>query len=353
MADKRDGTRFEGLARGLEKLSGVYAPILLPLDTNLQIDFDSFHNLIGFLLEAGVHGLWVNGLTGDFQALTDDEAAQVVREAVDYCGGRVPVIAHVGDNATRRAVDKAKRTIDAGADFVSLIVPYCREFSQDEIKLHYRRVAEAIGSPVLVYHNPALSRTSLEVASIVDLARDGYLIGLKESSTDLDRYRQLIARAAEGKVVLRCFHGSSALAHASLFLGGHGLVCGIAHLLPHLCRQLYEVARDSRWTEVAAIQDRLNAVGEGVARNLVGRHGQPRLVVAYKWLLRELGVILHDGVFEPLQPLSAGEQELLRQHVLPLVQGPVRTRSRQGQSWASSQHGRSPGRWTRESAAQP
>lgn len=307
----------DNLTIPVDKLKGVIPPLVLPLRDTGTIDYDSLDRQIDFLLAGNVDGLWVNGTTGDFFALTDEERAEVVRSAVRRAAGRVPVIAQVGDTSTRLAIRHASGALEAGADFVAVVLPYYVPYTQAELKQHYRKIAAEIGMPVFLYQFPQMCKVALTVPSIIELAQEGVLIGIKDSSGDLDFYRRLLCEVSEKKVTLRCFNGVGALMDLSLFAGGHGIMCAIANLLPHLCKQVYQEATSGNWGKARATMTRVLAFINALA--LPERTTWAPTVAVYKWILRELGIIATDVVFEPLQPLSKQEQELLRERALPMA----------------------------------
>jgi 4-hydroxy-tetrahydrodipicolinate synthase len=282
---------------------------------------DSLCRHIEYLLAGGANGLWVNGTSGEFHALSDEELTQVVGAAVKCCAGRVPVIAHVGDTATRLVIEKARRAIAAGAALVSVIPPYYLEYSETELKRHFQLVTGAIGSPVFLYQHPATGQRPMAIETLLDLVREGVIIGIKESSTDLEYYRRLIRSARHAGLPLRCFHGAGGLAQMSLSLGGDGLISVVSNIVPHICVRLLHQVRAGRWDEASETQDQISALHEAFSRSLAGRPNWAPVVAACKWVLCELGIVSTATVFDPLEPLSESETAMLRQRALPLAHG--------------------------------
>ena len=302
-----------------EELSGVFVPTLLPLNESQRLDLDSFARHVAYLIAGGVHGLWVNGTSGEFHALTDDEQSQIVQVAAQCSAGRIPIVAHVGDTATRLVIDKALRALTAGATYVSVIPPYYLEYTESELIRHFRLVAQAIGAPLLLYQHPATGQSPLSIGALLDLARERVVVGLKDSSTDLAYYRDLVQAATQADVPLRCFHGAGAMALTTLSQGGHGLISVISNVVPHLCVQLFEQVRAAQTREAAATQEQLTVLGQAFAQSLAQRPNWAPTIAAHKWVLREMGIITADAVFDPLEPLSLRETDLLRQLALPLA----------------------------------
>ena len=302
-----------------EELSGVFVPTLLPLSSSQRLDLESFARHVSYVIAGGAHGLWVNGTSGEFHALTDDEQSQVVQVAAKGSAGRIPVVAHVGDTATRLVIEKARRALAAGASYVSVIPPYYLEYSESELKRHLRLVAQAIGAPLLLYQHPATGQSPLSIATLLDLARERVVVGLKDSSTDLAYYHELAQAATQAALPLRCFHGAGATALTTLSQGGHGLISVISNIVPHLCVRLFNQVRAAQTPEAAATQEQLVLLGQAFAQSLAQRPNWAPTIAVHKWVLCERGIIASPTVFDPLEPLSPRETELLRQYVLPLV----------------------------------
>lgn len=303
---------------GIDSLKGLFPPLILPLDHTGGLDFDSLRRQIDFLLAGDIDGLWVNGTTGDFFALTDDENAAVIEAVVQHVQGRIPVVAQVGDASTRKTIMKANRAIRAGADFIAAVLPYYLEYSQTELQEHYRAVSRAANRSIILYQLPQMCKVALTIPSILELVREGTLVGIKDSSGDMEFYGSLTAQVAKERLALRCFVGSGALMAASLRAGGHGLMCALANLVPHLCKRIYQASMRADWERANELQDQVRDLIEAV--RLPGRANWAATVAVYKWVLRELGLIATDRVFAPLQPLSRSEQALLRDRALPLIE---------------------------------
>ncbi len=299
-------------------LGGVIPPVLLPLTSSGAPDYDSLRRHMDYLLAGDVDALWMNGTTGEFFALTEQECAKVVEAAVKHTAGRVPVVAQVGDGSTRRAIVKAEQALGVGADFLAVVMPYYLDYSQAELQRYYEEIFRAVQQPLIIYQIPQTCKVSLTIPSIVELARDGTVMGIKESSGNMEFYRSLVAQVKQQGLSLRCFNGSSALMDISLMAKGHGLVSGISNVLPHLTSRLYRNAVAGEWNAVATIQARINELIQ--ALKLPNRTNLPAPIGTYKWLLRELGTISTDLCFAPFEPLSKTERSQLQERALPLAQ---------------------------------
>jgi 4-hydroxy-tetrahydrodipicolinate synthase len=273
---------------------------------------------VSHLIDAGVHGLWVNGSTGEFHALDAEQRTAAVRQVCKAASGAVPVVAHVGDTSTALTIANAKAAVKAGADHISVVPPYWTDFSQAELLGHYRQTTAAIGAPVFVYHLPRLSKISLTVDSILELAAEGTVVGVKDSSSDMGWFRRLLRRKKELQLPLRSFTGGGSMTDLGLFLGADGAMPAIANLTPKHLVAMYDAARAGDWSIVRGGQEQLEVLIE--AMQLPRRAGSLSAVVAvYKYVLAALVRIDGAHAAEPLLPLSEDEKDRLDRLAVPLI----------------------------------
>ncbi|WP_114561118.1 dihydrodipicolinate synthase family protein [Desertihabitans aurantiacus] len=304
---------------GAAPLAGVVPPVVLPLSDDGAVDSASLERHVNHLVEAGVAGLWVNGTTGEFYALDVELRARVVRECVKAVAGRVPVVAHVGDTSTDLALQHARAAVAAGAEHLSVLPPYFVGFGSDELKAHLRVLARAVGGPVFAYHLPQLAPATLGVDAIVELAAEGFVCGIKDSSSNMLWFRQLRLGLEAAGVRLPCFTGGSSVTDLGYFLGATGTVSSTGNLTPrHLVAQ-HEAARCGDWDTVRALQDQTEHL---IARLLPpGMVGSPGLTAAaYKYVLTVLGRIDSERTARPQAVLPAAARQHLDADVLPLVE---------------------------------
>ncbi|RKN44930.1 dihydrodipicolinate synthase family protein [Streptomyces hoynatensis] len=301
-----------------QKLRGIIAPTVLPMKSGGTVDVRSLECHLRHLLDAGIHGLWMNGTTGEFHALDPEERTVPVRVAAEVAAGRAPVVAHVGDTATRLAVRHARAAVAAGADQVAVIAPYFAEFTREELRDHYRRIAEAVGFPIFAYHMPRLTKIGLTADCVVQLAQEGVLAGIKDSHGDLTWFRQLVRRAAGLGLDLQCFTGGSSISDLSMFVDAAGATSSLANLTPRHLVGMYEAALAGDWARARRMQDRLEDVLE--AMRLARRAPTLSSIVStYKYVLVALGHIDAEHAAEPLARLEEDEKQRLATTVVPLV----------------------------------
>src|SRR4051794_29299042 len=101
-------------------LRGVIPALTTPFAEDRTLDIAAFRRLVDQVVGDGVHGLLVNGCTGESWALEDDERFALFEAAVQQAGGRVPVIVGCGAMLARQAIAKVRQAERAGCDAVMI-----------------------------------------------------------------------------------------------------------------------------------------------------------------------------------------------------------------------------------------
>ncbi|MDO5534932.1 MAG: dihydrodipicolinate synthase family protein, partial [Propionibacteriaceae bacterium] len=133
----------------MSMLKGIVPPLLTPFHSDGTLDLVGLDNLVDHLLNAGVHGIFALGSSGQVAYLTDAQRTSVVERVATRVAGRVPVMVGTADLTASRVVDQAKRVIDAGADAIVATAPFYALNSTTEVAEHYRMIAQAVDVPVI------------------------------------------------------------------------------------------------------------------------------------------------------------------------------------------------------------
>jgi 4-hydroxy-tetrahydrodipicolinate synthase len=287
-----------------DKLRGIIPPILTPMTDDERIDLESLRSLIEYMLEGGVHGIWVTGTTGEFPCLDEAERAMVVKETVKAVNGRVPVVAGVGDCSLKLAVRHACNAKDAGVDAIALTPPHYYLNNQDELLVHYRTMRERVDMPLMIYNIPQTVKTKVDVKTASALAAEGTCVGVKDSQNDLDWFRTVMMNAKRAGKNFRGFLGTRVLIDAGLIVGGHGSIPSISNLAPALAVAVYEAAVKGDWATAAKHSEHLNDVS--------GRLGG---IPTIKAGLKVQGVIMSSRVALPTRTIPAADEAKIKQTI--------------------------------------
>lgn len=291
----------------MDKYRGVMVPILTPLMPDMKVDVGSLRRLVRYLLENGVHGIWVSGTTSEFPALPDRERMVSIDTVVSEVAGRVPVIGNVSHSSTQLAVDLALEARESGLDAIAATPPYYYSHTPDEMVDHFRHIRDAVGLPVWVYNIPQMVKTAVPPATVVELAAEGAVEGIKDSSGAGELLAELNIRCEQGDVRLYRFLGTTLRITTAAKLGAHGVIPGISNLVPAWSVRGWDagVAGDE---ETARECDAKLMVADKVQKLAKGGSAQAAIYSGMKAALKEIGVIDHDTVTRPLRPLTETEK---------------------------------------------
>ncbi|MFC8428952.1 dihydrodipicolinate synthase family protein [Streptomyces sp. NPDC057253] len=291
-------------------LTGVVPPVCTPLTPDREVDVPSLLRLVDHLVAGGVHGLFVLGTSSEVAFLTDAQRRLVVEAVTGHVGGQLPVLAGVIDMTTARVLDHVRAVTAAGADAVVVTAPFYTRTHPAEIARHYRLIAAGSPVPVLAYDLPTGVHTELPADVVLDLAAEGVLAGLKDSSGDLAGFRRVVsgARVRPGISGFSVLTGSELIVDAALAVGADGAVPGLANVDPDGYVRLYGLFRAGDLAAARAEQERLCALYGMVGVGDPARMGASSSALgAFKAALHLRGVIDCPATAEPQVPLSEDE----------------------------------------------
>jgi 1-pyrroline-4-hydroxy-2-carboxylate deaminase len=215
---------------------GILVATALPLREDLSVDFDRYAEHVRALVDAGCDGVCPNGSLGEYQNLTADERARVVRTAVEAIGGDrvVPGVAAYGSAESRRWAEQAA---EAGAAAVLLLPPNAYRADDRIVEAHYAEVAKA-GMPIVAYNNPYDTKVDLTPELLARLHAAGHIVAVKEFSGDVRRAYRIAELAPELDVLI----GADDVLLELAIAGAKGWVAGYPNALPKASVALYRAA---------------------------------------------------------------------------------------------------------------
>ncbi len=227
---------------------GVYTALITPFRDG-AVDERALQELVEHQIAAGVDGLVPCGSTGEAATLSHAEHRRVIEVVVAAARGRVHVLAGTGSNSTTEAIALTRHAKEAGADGALLISPYYNKPTQEGIVSHYAAVARETAFPLVVYNIPGRTASNILPSTFVRLAEIEQIVGVKESSGDLNQVAHLIASVPEGFVVLS---GDDWATLPMLALGGRGVISTTSNVAPS---EIVSLVRAFRAGDLARSRD--------------------------------------------------------------------------------------------------
>lgn len=248
--------------------SGVIPAMVTPYREDGRIDTEAIEQLVERLIENGVAGLFVCGSSGEWWLLTEEERMQAVEAAVKAAAGRVPVMAHIGANATGSACRLANHAEKAGADAVSALPPIGRPYPPDAVWEHFRAIADSTGLPLYLYHLPQIYGDLITMDRFVQALEEiPTLAGAKFSSYRIDDLIDIKLRA-QGRLNIISGCGEQLL--SAMANGADGSICTWYNIIPRLGNKIIECVKASDIPEASRHQDILVGMASELKPNALG-----------------------------------------------------------------------------------
>ena len=238
------------------RLSGVWLPIITPFKDG-EVDYAGYEHLVDHYVRAGVSGVIPLGTTGESPTIDEAETEALVERTVATVAGRVPILIGVGGNDTRKVVKAVKRLQKHAVQGILSVCPYYNRPSQDGMREHFTRVAEATDRPILIYNIPYRTGVNIANETLLALAAIPNIAGVKDSSGNIAQSLDLLRQRPAGFTVLT---GEDAFFYTMLAHGGDGGILASAHVETATFLSVYErmVANDHQgalkaWSRLEAM----------------------------------------------------------------------------------------------------
>jgi len=273
-------------------IKGSIVAIVTPMHDDGQIDIAAFDRLLEWHIESGTDAVVVVGTTGESATLSVQEHCDLVEHCVKTVAGRMPVIAGTGSNSTEEALFFTESARLHGADACLLVTPYYNKPSQEGLYQHFRKIAESVEIPQILYNVPGRTACDLAPDTVERLAVLPNIVGIKEATGSVQRGLDLVKRCGEDFAV---YSGDDPIAMELILGGAVGNISVTANVAPSIMHQLCDAAMNGRRDEAAALNERVALLHERLFLE-----ANP---VPVKWALYRMGLI-GRGIRLPLVELN-------------------------------------------------
>jgi 4-hydroxy-tetrahydrodipicolinate synthase len=285
-------------------LTGSLVAIATPMRQGGALDLPALGKLIDFHVASGTAAIVIVGTTGESPTVNFDEHCLLIKEAVTFARGRVPVIAGTGANSTSEAVELTEYAKAAGAASCLSVVPYYNKPTQEGLYRHFRTIAEKVDLPLILYNVPGRTVADLANETALRLSEVPGIVGIKDATADLGRGSELLkGLAAAGKRGFAVYSGDDITALPLIFMGAHGVISVTANVAPALMARMCSAALAGDYATARACNSRLL----GLHRRLFVEANP----IPVKWALAEMRHIENE-LRLPLTPLSPQHHDTVR-----------------------------------------
>ena len=227
-------------------LRGTFTVMITPFDEKGGLDLPATAKFVDWQINEGIHGLVPLGSTGEFLSLSDDERAAVAETVIKTAAKRVPVVVGTGAENTDDVIRYSREAENLGADGVMIIPPFYSTPTDEELFEHYRRVAEAISLPIMIYNNPNTANVDLTPPIVARLSEIANVRYIKESTMDVTRIRDIMEFCGERMTVFGGIMGFE-----SFLAGAQGWIAVASNVAPKESANLFSLWADKREFDAA------------------------------------------------------------------------------------------------------
>lgn len=223
------------------RFSGVFTPNIVIYDASGAINYKEMERYISWLIDAGIHGLYPNGSTGEFVRLSVQERRDVVKLIAEVNNGRVPILAGASEANVRDVLEMAEFYTEIGADAISLVPPYYYKISDASLYEYFAEIARNSPLDILLYNIPQFTQ-ELTLDIMEDLLAFDRIFGTKDSSRDLPRITNTMQRLRRQRPDYVVLNGCEEILLPSIIMGANGGTIATSGIIPEIIVELYDRA---------------------------------------------------------------------------------------------------------------
>jgi 4-hydroxy-tetrahydrodipicolinate synthase len=247
---------------GTHKLRGIVPAIITPFTNEGKLDEQGLRETLRYLIKSGVHGLMVNGSTGEAANLSQKERKRTTEVAVSEAKGELPVVTGTGDPSTEVTVSLTRDAKEAGADAAMIVTPYYLIPNEEGLIKHYKTVAKNVDIPIVIYNIPAHTKVNLTAPMIAGLCKEvPNILGLKDSSGNLSNFAETIKLVGEKIAVMT---GCDDLLLQSFVLGASGAIVAIGNIAPTMVVQMFDFVKEGKIDKAREIYFKLLPIAKAI-----------------------------------------------------------------------------------------
>jgi len=243
-----------------KKLKGIIPALILPIDENGKINFKLLKKQVAYLISAGVNGIFINGTTGEGAWLTRGEKVEVFKVVKEISEGKVFLCAACIQPSTEMVINEIKAFEKLKPDYIVAVTPYYYSVSQNVIIEHFKKIAQYSSLPLIVYNIPQCTHNKIELSTVLKLAQEENIAGVKDSSGDFVSFTRGVYRPVPES--FSWIQGEDYLDGAAFNCGANGVVTGLGNVWIEPYIQMYKEAKKGNYQKVNEMQKKINKLYE-------------------------------------------------------------------------------------------
>lgn len=278
------------------KFKGIIPALVTPLKEDESVNIPCLEQLMETLLKQGADGFYVAGATGEGLALRPDERRILAQECVRIAAGRKPCVIQVASTDFAQAVALAKHAEEIGAAAISSTPPLFFGYNEREVYDYYKKLAETVHIPLMIYYNPAAGFT-INASFAAKMFEVDNITAIKWTNSD---YSQVIRLKDMTHGEMNVINGPDATLLLGLFAGADGGIGTTYNYLMNYFRKIYDSYTAGDLTSAQEYQRQINRI-------LMARPAYPTIPLT-KAILERMGFPVGNATF-PMYRLTESEKQ--------------------------------------------
>jgi len=295
-------------------LEGIFPALVTPFEADESVFLDGIRENVRLYNQTRVAGLVILGSTGESVMLSREESDTILAVSKEAASPQKILIAGTGAESTSDTIARTRRAAALGYHYALVKTPYYYKpvYRAETYLRHYRAVADVSPIPVLLYSVPQFTGVTLETPEILALADHPNIVGIKDSSGNIQRVGEIVAFGRPDFTVLT---GGAAVIYPALAVGARGAILALASALPERCAEVFELVQQGRHDDARRLQHALVRA----SRRIVGENG----IAGVKYAMDVRGY--RGGLPRlPLLPLTEEKKQLIAEVVSQLYPAAAR-----------------------------
>lgn len=293
----------------MKKIEGIIPAMGTPVSSGEEVDKGGLKKMTRYFINGGVHGLFVLGSMGGCGFFGPEKTEEIVSTVVEENNGKLPVLVGISDTATNLVIKRGNQAKNTGADGVVLAPPYYFKFTEDQLKLHYKMVAEQLNLPLYIYNNPGYTGFKFSPELVYELSKVDNIVGIKDSGGNFSETVAFVNKF-KGNNEFGIYSGDERSFGEAIAWGADGAVIG-TNFDPELLVSIYEAGSFQDTEKLIKLQAEMNSLME------VQFFGD--LFAGYHYAFKLLG-ITDEYVMSPVRKLNKKQKDqievILKKHSL-------------------------------------
>jgi 4-hydroxy-2-oxoglutarate aldolase len=244
------------------RLNGILPPITTPFEKG-EVAYGRLRENLRKWNETSLSGYLVLGSNGEAVYLDEAEKIKIIEVSRDTITKDKVMLVGTGMESTRETIRFTNDAARRGADFALVVTPsYFKGSMKPQILYdHFVAVADASKIGILLYNVPQFTGINIEPELVARLSAHANIVGIKDSSGNIDQLSQIVHQAGRGFVV---FVGSAPVLFPALCVGAAGGVLAVAQVVPEVCTGIFDLYQERRYDDARTLQNRLAPLAKAV-----------------------------------------------------------------------------------------